>query len=225
MSHSFAYSMYSPAAFTELRVETMQALMRQHALATLVAMTQDGLVANHIPLLVREDSTPFGTLQGHIARANPLWRTLQAAVEGIAIFQGADAYITPQWYATKQETGKVVPTWNYAVVHAHGTLRIIDDAAWVRRQIEELTAVHEAANAVPWQLTDAPAGFIDTLLPAVVGIEITITRLEGKWKASQNQPERNRAGVAAGLSARQCPHDAGMAALVAGSTINALTKS
>ncbi|UOQ71562.1 FMN-binding negative transcriptional regulator [Hymenobacter cellulosilyticus] len=179
--------------------------MRRYSLASVVAMTGSGLVANHIPLLIQSDSTPYGTLQGHIARANPLWRSFQPEVDALAIFQGPDAYITPEWYATKQETGKVVPTWNYAVVHAHGTLRIIDDAAWVRHQIEQLTAAHEAASATPWELTDAPAGFIESLLPAVVGIEITITRLEGKWKASQNQPECNRAGVVAGLTARQCP--------------------
>jgi transcriptional regulator len=215
--------MYTPAAFIEPRVETMHQLMREYPLASLVTLTQSGLAANHIPLLITPDTTAYGTLQGHIARANPLWRTFRAEVEAMAIFQGPDAYISPAWYPTKQETGKVVPTWNYAVVHAHGTLRIIDDAGWVRRQIEQLTARQEAASTPPWQLTDAPAPFIDNLLAAVVGIEITITRLEGKWKASQNQPERNRAGVVAGLAARQCPHDPGMAGLVAGHSVEPLT--
>ncbi|WP_046243379.1 FMN-binding negative transcriptional regulator [Hymenobacter terrenus] len=209
--------MYIPTHFAETRVDVMHDLMRACPLASVVVATTNGLVANHIPLLLAAEPSPYGTLQGHIARANSLWRTFQPETEALIIFQGADAYLTPGWYPTKKETGKVVPTWNYAVVHAYGTLRIIDDAQWVREQMERLTTLHEASSAEPWQLTDAPGSFIDSLLPAVVGIEVTITRLEGKWKVSQNQPERNRAGVVKGLEARQCPHDEGMADLIANS--------
>jgi transcriptional regulator len=134
-----------------------------------------------------------------VARANPVWREAAPGAEVLAIFHGPEAYITPSWYPTKADGGKAVPTWNYAVVHARGTLRIIDDVAWLRASLEALTAENEAAFAEPWRLADAPADYIDTMLRAVVGIEITITRLEGKWKVSQNQPTQNRAGVATGL--------------------------
>ncbi|MFI3121692.1 MAG: FMN-binding negative transcriptional regulator, partial [Methylococcaceae bacterium] len=139
-------------------------------------------------------------LRGHIARANPLWRDLAADVETLAIFHGPDAYISPSWYATKQETDKVVPTWNYAVVHAYGTLRIIDDAVWVRAQLEALTQQHEAAFPEPWAVSDAPEDFTEKLLGAVVGIEMVITRLTGKWKVSQNQPLQNQLSVIQGLN-------------------------
>jgi len=138
-------------------------------------------------------------LTGHVAGANPIWNDLASEVEVLAVFQGLNAYISPSWYATKQETGKVVPTWNYAAVHAYGTLCIIDDAVWLRAQLEMLTADHEAGFAEPWAVSDAPADFTEKLIEAVVGIEISITRLEGKWKVSQNQPPRNRAGVVQGL--------------------------
>jgi len=205
--------MYTPKHFEQPRVETMHELMRAHPLATLVTLASGGLDANHIPLHLSNAPTPYGTLRGHVARTNPLCRDYAKDLEVLAIFHGPDAYITPSWYATKQEHGKVAPTWNYAVVHAHGALRIIDDAAWVRSHLEALTDCHEANFPKPWAVSDAPPEFTEKLIGSVVGIEIVISRLSGKWKVSQNQPEQNRAGVIEGL--RSCAHRdaAAMAAL------------
>ena len=206
--------MYIPKYFNETRIEVLHDLMNANPLATLVTMTADGLTANHIPLLLSANPAPFGTLQGHVARANPVWRDFTPEVETLVVFQSADAYINPAWYATKQATGKVVPTWNYAVVHAHGKLRIIDDAVWLRGQIENLTAKMEAESAEPWQPSDAPADYIEKLIAAVVGIEIEITKLEGKWKVSQNQSQENITGVVNGLRERNSLNDVKMAELV-----------
>ncbi|MBI5439375.1 MAG: FMN-binding negative transcriptional regulator [Nitrosomonadales bacterium] len=206
--------MYIPKHFEQPRIEAMHELMRAQPLATLVTLSSGGLEANHIPLHLTDAPAPFGTLRGHVARANPLWRDFAQEVEALAIFHGPDAYITPSWYATKQETGRVAPTWNYAVVHAYGTLRTIDDAVWVREHLETLTDHHEVNLPKPWAVSDAPREFTDELIKAVVGTEIVITRLTGKWKASQNQPAQNRAGVIEGLGG--CAHRdaAEMAALV-----------
>jgi transcriptional regulator len=207
--------MYCPAHFAEPRIEILHALMRARPLATLVTLGPDGLDANHIPLLLDAAAGEFGMLRGHLARANPLWRTLGTGDDVLAIFHGPQGYVTPGWYPSKAETGKAVPTWNYAVAHAHGRLRVIDDADWLRTQVGALTDQEEATSASPWRVMDAPADYIEKMLAAVVGVEIEITRLVGKWKTSQNQPRRNRDGVAAGLSARGGAHDREMAALVA----------
>ncbi len=207
--------MYTPKHFEEPRIEVMHALMRERPLATLITMTSSGLNANHIPLHLVDTPAPFGTLRGHVARANPLWSDFAKEIEVLAIFHGPDSYITPSWYATKQETGKVVPTWNYAVVHAYGTLRVIDDAAWVRAQLEALTAHNEAGFSQPWSVSDAPREFTEKLLEAIVGIEIVITKLSGKWKVSQNQPAQNQASVIAGLKNSDLRDAEIMAALVA----------
>ncbi len=206
--------MYTPKHFEQPSVEAMHELIRARPLSTLVTLSPCGLEANHIPLHLSDAPAPFGTLRGHVARANPLWRDFAKELEVLAIFHGPDAYITPSWYATKQETGKVAPTWNYAVVHAYGTLRAIDDAVWVREHLETLTDHHEAKFPKPWAVSDAPREFIEETVKAIVGIEIVITKLSGKWKASQNQPEQNQAGVVEGLGG--CGHrDAlAMAALV-----------
>ncbi len=196
--------MYVPKHFAEPRVDVLHQLMRAHPLATLVTLTADGLDANHVPLLLSPEPGPFGSLRGHVARANPVWRDLTPDTGGsevLAIFHGPDAYITPSWYASKAETGKVVPTWNYAVAHAHGALRVVDDPVWIRAQMTALTAQGEAAFAEPWRVDDAPADYIEKLIGAVVGIEIVITRLSGKWKVSQNQSAANREGVVRGLLA------------------------
>lgn len=193
--------MYVPSHFAETRVEVLHQMMRAHSLATLVALSSEGLNANHIPLLVEPDPAPWGTLRGHVARTNSLWRDFSSAVEALAIFQGPEAYITPSWYQTKQETGKVVPTWNYAVVHAYGTIRVIEDQVWLRNLVERLTDEQEAKKTNPWKVADAPQDYVDGLLKAIVGIEICITRLQGKWKMSQNQNAANRAGVINGLRA------------------------
>jgi transcriptional regulator len=206
--------MYTPKHFEEPRVAVMHELMRARPLATLVTLASAGLNANHIPLHLIDQPAPFGTLRGHVARANPLWSDFAKDVEVLAIFHGPDSYITPSWYATKQETGKVVPTWNYAVVHAYGTLRVIDDAAWVRAQIEALTAHNEFGFAHPWSVSDAPHEFTDKLIEAIVGFEIVITKLSGKWKVSQNQPAKNQAGVIAGLNSSGHRDAEAMAALI-----------
>jgi transcriptional regulator len=191
--------MYIPHHFAEPRVDLLHELIRARPLCTLVTQTPGGLGANHVPLHLSDAPAPFGTLRGHVARANPMWREVVPGSEVLAIFQGPEAYVTPAWYPTKAETGKVVPTWNYVVAHAYGMLCVVEDSTWVRTQLEALTAHNEAAFAAPWQVSDAPHEYIDKLLGAVVGIEIVITRLVGKWKTSQNQPASNREGVAHGL--------------------------
>jgi transcriptional regulator len=191
--------MYIPAHFEETRIEILHELMRNHPLATLVTLGSNGLNANHIPLELDPEPTPFGTLRGHVARANPVWQDFNADVEAMVIFQGANSYISPSWYATKKETGKVVPTWNYAVVHAYGALKIIEDKEWLRNLIERLTNHHEAEKETPWKVSDAPENYINPLLNAIVGIEIPITKISGKWKVSQNQSHANRIGVIDGL--------------------------
>jgi transcriptional regulator len=207
--------MYIPKHFDEPRIDVLHALVRARPLSTLVTLSSaGGLDANHIPLHLSDDPAPLGTLRGHVARANPLWRDLAQGAGVLAIFQGPNAYVTPSWYPTKAETGKAVPTWNYAVVHAHGALRVIDDAVWLRAHLEALTAHNEAAFSEPWHVSDAPGEYTNKLLEAIVGIEITITRLSGKWKVSQNQPERNRAGVVRGLGARGSDEAREMADLV-----------
>jgi len=192
--------MYLPAQFREDRTPVLHDLIRAHPFAMLVTLDASGLTANHIPMEVDAAAGPLGTLRGHVARANPVWKSHRPEVDAMAVFQGPQCYITPNHYATKAATGKVVPTWNYVTVHAHGPLRVIEDTAWLRRFIEQLTDRHEAqTGAAPWQVGDAPGPFIDTLLQAIVGLELPIARLEGKWKVSQNRPAEDRAGVAAGL--------------------------
>ncbi len=206
--------MYLPRHFDESRMALLHELIVAHPLATLVTLTSHGLEANPIPLHLRLEGGAFGTLVGHVARANPMWTQFDPSTEALAVFNGPQAYITPSWYATKRQTGKVVPTWNYVIVQARGPLRIRDDADWVRELLHELTAHHEAARPAPWSVDDAPRDYTEALMRAVVGIEIPITRLTGKWKVSQNQPAANRAGVAAGLDERAAPDDIAMAALV-----------
>ena len=194
--------MYEVAAFRETRVDVMHALMRAHPLAALVMQTRDGLAANHIPLLVDPDPAPHGALLGHVARGNPLWREChKAGIEVLAIFQGPQGYVTPSWYLTKQEHGKVVPTWNYAVVHAHGSLIVHDDAQWLRAFVTRLTERQESVREKPWAVSDAPEDYIATMVKGIVGIEIPIRKLEGKWKLSQNCLPQDKAGVISGLEA------------------------
>ena len=191
--------MYQPKHFKENDLDKIYDLMRAQPLATLVTLSADGIEGNHIPLVLDDAFAPYGTLQGHIPRANPLASNLVPDTEALAIFHGPNGYITPSWYPTKQQTGKVVPTWNYAVVHAYGHLEIIDDSRWVRMQIEKLTNEHESLFPAPWQVSDAPSDYIDRLIRSLVGIELKITKLLGKTKASQNQPTVNQAGVVEGL--------------------------
>lgn len=207
--------MYMPSHFEEKRTEILQQLIREHNFGTLVTLNPDGLDANHIPFEIDPAIGAFGTLRAHVARNNPVWRNFSADVDALAVFQGAHAYITPSWYATKQETGKVVPTYNYMVVHAYGPLRIVEDTAWLRGLVERLTDRHEADRPAPWRVTDAPGEYIDKMLAAIVGIEMPIVKLVGKWKVSQNQPQVNRAGVADGLREIGNDHAHAMADAVA----------
>lgn len=206
--------MYIPKHFDEPRIDVLHELIRARPLATLVTLASGAIEANHIPLHLSAGPLPLGALRGHVARANPIWSDYAKDVEVLAIFHGPDAYITPSWYPTKAEHGRAVPTWNYAVAHAHGTLRVIDDAAWLRTHLETLTAHNEAAFPQPWRLADAPHEFTEKLITAIVGIEIVISRLSGKWKTSQNQPPQNQAGVIEGLRANGDAESLAMAALV-----------
>ena len=198
--------MYLPAQFTETRPERLQEVMQQAGLVTLVTLSDDGLEASHLPMLydpavATDGSAPHGTLYGHLARGNPQWRRFQAGVEALAIFQGPDAYITPSWYETKRQNGKVVPTWNYVAVHAYGTLRAFEGADELRQLVTRLTNRHEGQRASPWAVTDAPADYIDAMLKGIVGLALPISRLEGKWKMSQNRNKPDQAGVVVGLRA------------------------
>lgn len=206
--------MYIQQQFQEKRVEVLHALVKAHPLATLVVQGEAGLVVNHIPLLLCTEDGEQGVLRGHIARANPMWRELLSSAEAVAIFQGADAYITPSWYPSKQVDGKVVPTWNYAVVHVHGVPRVIDDPEWLLAHLRKMTDEHEAGQALPWSVSDAPTDYIGQLVKAIVGIEIPVTRIVGKWKVSQNRPIADRFGVAAGLQERADDRSHAMAELV-----------
>lgn len=193
--------MYVPKHFAQADVAVMHALMREYPLAAVVVHTSDGLEANHVPLVLHEAPDGFGTLRGHVARANPLAAALAAGARAIAIFTGPDAYVTPSWYDSKREHGRVVPTWNYAVVHAHGTLRAMEDPAWLLAHLESLTDTHEGSREAPWRVSDAPADYVAGLTKAIVGFEMPIERLEGKWKVSQNRSNADREGVANGLAA------------------------
>jgi transcriptional regulator len=194
--------MYIPPLFDEKRLEVLHELIRVHPLATVVTLSGDGINANHIPLHLVAEQGLFGALRGHVARANPMWSDRVDSIDALAIFHGPGAYISPSFYPSKREHGKVVPTWNYAVVHARGPLRVIDDPVWLRSQLEALVSQHEASSKVPWSVADAPPDFIDRMIGSIVGFEIVISKLSGKWKMSQNQPAQNRAGVVEGLRER-----------------------
>jgi transcriptional regulator len=205
--------MYQPPHFQEDRIEVQHALIRDNPLGLLITAGAGGLMANPIPFLLDSDGPGPGVLRCHLARANPQWRELMGVAECMAVFQGPESYITPSWYATKRETGKVVPTWNYATVHVWGRPTVIEDTVWLRCQIDGLTALQEGRRAAPWSVSDAPNDFVAAQVKGIVGVEIPILRIEGKWKVSQNRPENDRAGVVNGLSGED---DAGgMAALVA----------
>ncbi|MDE2416690.1 MAG: FMN-binding negative transcriptional regulator [Burkholderiales bacterium] len=205
--------MYTPKHFEETRTEVMHQLVRAHPLCTLVTLSDDGLLANYIPMLLRPQDGTLGTLVGHVARANSVWRATNFEVPVLALFQGPQHYISPSLYATKAEHGKVVPTWNYAVVQARGRLTVHDDADWVRQQVTELTQQQEAARAKPWAVSDAPRDYTDTMIKAIVGIEIALTQLSGKWKVSQNQVLANQDSLVQALQQGNADNQA-MAQLV-----------
>jgi transcriptional regulator len=206
--------MYQPPHHREDRLEVQHALIRAHPLGTLVTMSKSGLVANALPFILDAARGTYGTLQAHLARANTQWRDFDPGVDALITFQGIERYITPSWYATKAETGKVVPTWNYVMVQASGQMRVIEDRDWLRTQIGALTAAHEGRRAEPWAVSDAPPAFLEAQIKGVVGIEIPIARIEGKWKVSQNRPIRDRKGVIDGLRAEGDEESEAMARLV-----------
>ena len=192
--------MYTPKAFAVTDLPQLQAAMQQGELATLVTITSHGLVATHLPLMLDVTRGEYGTLTGHVSRANAQWRESDPEAEALVIFLGLDTYVTPNWYAAKQETGRVVPTWNYAAIHAYGRVTFFEDTERLRTVVTELTRRHEVAFPAPWQVTDAPAVYIDSQLKAIVGFELPISRLEGKQKFNQNRSVEDRRGVIEGLN-------------------------
>jgi transcriptional regulator len=206
--------MYVPQHFEEHDVGVLHALVRAHPLSTWVTQAGGELLANHIPFLLDSTRGELGTLVGHVARANPVWQSFSKEIASIVVFQGPQTYITPSWYPTKHATGKAVPTWNYAVVHAQGLPRAIEDRDWKLAHVTALSKRHESTRAVPWSVADAPADYIDTMLKGIVGIEIPIAKLTGKWKTSQNRPTADKLGVIAGLHERNDDESLQMAELV-----------
>ena len=207
--------MYLPKEFTETRVPVLHDAIRQAKLGTLVTLGEAGLEASHVPMLIDPEPAPYGTLMGHIARTNPQWRRPTAGVQALAMFLGPNAYISPAWYATKQQTGKVVPTWNYVAIHAYGEVRFFEDAERLLRLVTRLTETHEAGRPAPWAVSDTPRPYIDVMLKGIIGFELPIVRLEGKWKMSQNRPAEDRAGTIEGLRHEGGPGGAAVAEIVA----------
>jgi len=194
--------MYLPSHFEETRLDVLHAFVRRQPLGLLVTHGSAGLAANPVPFLLDADGGGgLGTLRAHVARANPVWREGSADASALVVFQGPQAYVSPSWYPAKAEHGKVVPTWNYVMVQARGRLRAIDDAEWLRRLVTRLTERHEAVLPAPWSVSDAPADYVETMLRAIVGIEIELEALTGKWKVTQNRSAADRAGVVRGLEA------------------------
>jgi transcriptional regulator len=206
--------MYVPPSNAEHRPEVMLDYMEAHPLAALVTVSDEGLIATHLPLLVDRTRGALGTLAGHVARANPQQRQAREGDEALVIFSGSDAYVTPAFYASKARDGKVVPTWNYVAVHAYGVLRYVSDPAALRRHLEALTSRHEVSREQPWSVNDAPESYIERQMGAIVGVEIEITRLEGKWKMSQSRSAEDIDGVIEGLAASDDPRERAVAEVV-----------
>ncbi|WP_213805409.1 FMN-binding negative transcriptional regulator [Granulicella sp. dw_53] len=191
--------MYIPRVNEETRVPVMQELIEAQPFASLISLGVSGLFGSHLPMVLDRDGSEFGVLKGHISRANTQWRDLVATTDVLAIFAGPHHYISASWYPGKKEDGREVPTWNYAVVHAYGPMRVVEDPEWLLAHLSSLTDIHEAGSEVPWKVSDAPVDFIAALLNGIVGVEVPIRRLEGKWKVSQNRNERDRKAVVEGL--------------------------
>lgn len=206
--------MYLPAYHREERLALQHDLIRAFPLGLLVVEGKDGMIANPIPFFLDADAAPKGLLKAHAARANPFWRDYDAAKEALVVFQGPQCYVSPNFYASKKETGKVVPTWNYVCVQAYGRLKVIEDKDWLVDQLRGLTAVHEATQDKPWSIDDAPPDFTAAMLQAIVGLEIEISRIEGKWKMSQNRLPGDRESLVAALRQMPDQNAAAVAALV-----------
>lgn len=205
--------MYQPDHFRVTDLAQMHALIRARPLAALVSVGPVGLYATHLPTVLKDDG-PYGVIECHLARANPHWKDLAAGNEALMIFQGPEGYITPNWYPSKADHGKVVPTWNYAVVHAYGRPEVMEDKDWLRRHVTELTVQQETNEAKPWALSDAPESYIEVMLRGIIGFRFAITRLEGKWKMSQNRDVKDRDGVVRGLGTRRQVDDLEMAEII-----------
>lgn len=199
--------MYQPKHFSMSDTDQMVKLISEHPLATLIASGLSPLQINHIPMIAAQESADQLVLQCHVARANPLWSALEQVPDVVAVFCGVQSYISPNWYASKAEHGKVVPTWNYEAVHAHGTATIRDDAQWLRGFLDRITDTHEAYEPKAWRVDDAPEDYLEKMLGAIVGIEVTVTLLEGKAKLSQNQPTSNLATINQGLASANHPDE------------------
>lgn len=203
--------MYIPAFNEEQHLPTLFSLITRNPLGMWTTLVDGKIEINHIPFVLHENRGAFGTLVGHVARANPVWRRCARDTPSVVVFQGEQAYISPSWYSAKQAHGKVVPTWNYAVVHAQGIPAVIDDPEWLLAHVAELTRIHERGRPQPWDVTDAPAEFIEKVLGAIVGIEIPISQLTGKWKLGQNRPASDRPLMMEGLKSIGCPRAQAMA--------------
>jgi len=208
--------MYLPKDFKRDDAAALRAELARPRLATLVTLGSEGLEASHVPMLHDEGPAPFGRLLGHVARGNPQWRRTAAGSQALAIFLGADAYVSPGWYETKRQTGKAVPTWNYAAIHAYGEVRFFDEPERLLPLVTRLTERSEAERPEPWAVADAPADYIAGMLKAIVGFEFTVTRLEGKWKMSQNRTAEDQVGVIAGLDREGGPAEAAVAEIMRG---------
>ena len=206
--------MYTPSVFAEARPAVLRELIRRHPLATFVVAGDAGIAINHLPFHYATGVGRHGVLRGHVPRSNDVWEALDGSRPAVAVFHGPQAYVSPSWYPSKQAHGKAVPTWNYAVVHARGSPRAIHDEAWLLEHLNALTNTQEAASERPWRVDDAPADFTATLVGGLVGIEIPIAAIEGKWKVSQNRASANRRGVAAGLRLQGDSHSLAVAELV-----------
>jgi transcriptional regulator len=205
---------YIPKFNEENDISVLHSLIKTHPLGTWASMSKGEIVVNHIPFVLHQERGELGTLVGHVARANPIWQDCSAELDSVIIFQSDQAYITPSWYPSKHKHGKAVPTWNYAVVHAHGKPKIIEDSKWLLEHVNELTDIHESQQNLPWKVSDAPEDYIEKLIGAIVGIEIPVNKLTGKWKLGQNRPEPDKLGTVAGLMSRDDPQSHGLAHLL-----------
>jgi len=197
--------MYTPKDFVVDDLPTLHADMQRNSFAALVTLTSSGLVATHLPILLDETRGPFGTILGHVSRANPQWQHTDSTTEALLIFNGPDTYVTPNWYPAKHETHRVVPTWNYAAIHAYGNITFFEDTERLRTIVTRLTDLHESSFPQPWKVADAPANYIDGQLKAIIGFELPISRIEGKRKFNQNRSAADQAGVVQGLRSLNDP--------------------
>jgi len=206
--------MYVQSIFEETRLEALHGLMQDYPMASLVVLTPGGLEANNVPFEIDRASGPYGTLRCHVGKANPFWRNYSPGVEALVIFQGPNAYISPRWYVNGRKSGKVLPGWNYAVVHAYGTLRVVEDEVWLLKHLDELAKRNEVGRQNPWRLQEAPAEFVRQAASAIIGLEITVTRLIGKWHVSQHRTAADRESVSAALLQENRDSAAALAELI-----------